>query len=359
MQRVSETEATFVWLTDQESTGWVEIAPDDSTHFYAIDRPKHYQTYLGKKYTGTIHTVCVDNLTPGTSYRYRVYSQATISHNNGFSTFYGKIVATNVFKKTPLQFKTLDTSKTDFAFVVINDIHENNELQTSLLNNIKQENVDFVVFNGDMVSDMRTADKITDGFLKTASNLFASELPLYMVRGNHEPRGMDSQKYMNFFPSATGQPYYTFQHGNTFFIVLDSGEDKPDNDIEYWGLGAFDEYRANEAKWLKKIVRSHEFLNAKHKIVIMHMPPILNHWYGPAMANKLFVPVLNEAKIDLMLCGHFHRHWFIEKNYQNCDFPILVNSNKNKTKVKISANAIVLTVADEQGKPIFEKKLGF
>ena len=46
--------------------------------------------------------------------------------------------------------------------------------------------------------------------------------------------------------------YYTFRHGPAFFVVLDCGEDKPDNDIEYSGLADFDRYRATAADWLKE-----------------------------------------------------------------------------------------------------------
>ena len=34
LQNVKETEATFVWEADKPSVGWVELAPNDGTHFY-------------------------------------------------------------------------------------------------------------------------------------------------------------------------------------------------------------------------------------------------------------------------------------------------------------------------------------
>ncbi|MBR2399825.1 MAG: purple acid phosphatase, partial [Alistipes sp.] len=35
---VSDTEMTIVWTTTERSMGWVEIAPDDGTSFYTVER---------------------------------------------------------------------------------------------------------------------------------------------------------------------------------------------------------------------------------------------------------------------------------------------------------------------------------
>lgn len=356
LQRVSDTEATIMWLTNKDAVSWVDVAPDDSTHFFATERPHYFQTRIGKKVVGTTHAVRLKGLNPGTFYRYRIHSQEVLG-GIGQSTLYGKIVASKIFQSTPLQFKTLDTQKTDFSFVTVNDIHENNELLNSLLKDVKKEKVDFVIYNGDMVSDMRSPDKITNGFLTKSAELFATEIPFYIARGNHETRGLSAKDYMDFFPSKTGEPYYSFQQGNTFFIILDSGEDKPDSNIEYGGLAAFDEFRMEQQKWLKELVNSDACKAAKHKIVIVHMPPMPNHWHGPTMVKNLYVPILNEAGIDLMLCGHLHKHLFYENNYGGCQFPVLINSNKNKLRVDVSDEGLVVKAFNEQNKPEFEVKL--
>ena len=40
---------------------------------------------------------------------------------------------------------------------------------------------------------------------------------------------------------------------------------------------------------------------------------------------RKFVPILNEAKVDVMLCGHLHRH-IINKPDDEVKFPVVVNS---------------------------------
>ena len=94
----------------------------------------------------------------------------------------------------------------------------------SLLCNVRRGDTDFVVFNGDMVSHMDSERQILDGFIDKAVEMFASEVPFYMVRGNHEGRGLFADRYPDYFPASTGMPYYTFRQGPVFFIVMDGGE---------------------------------------------------------------------------------------------------------------------------------------
>src|SRR5690625_5315672 len=67
---------------------------------------------------------------------------------------------------------------------------------------------------------------------------------------------------MDYFPTPSGKPYFTFRQGPVFFLFLDGGEDKPDSDIEYGGLSYFDEYREEQAEWLQQVVESEEFKSA-------------------------------------------------------------------------------------------------
>lgn len=120
-----------------------------------------------------------------------------------------------------------------------------------------------------MVSHMDNESQLFERFINTSVKLFASETPFYMVRGNHESRGVYAKQYLNYFPTPTGMPYYTFKEGPVFFIVMDGGEDKPDNDIEYLGTAAFDQYREEEAEWLRKVVESDDFKSSPFKVAVI------------------------------------------------------------------------------------------
>ena len=39
LQAVGENEFTVCWKTNMPSVGWLEVAPDDGTHFYQVDPP--------------------------------------------------------------------------------------------------------------------------------------------------------------------------------------------------------------------------------------------------------------------------------------------------------------------------------
>ena len=132
--------------------------------------------------------------------------------------------------------------------------------------------------------------------------------------------------------------------------MLDSGEDKPDSDIEYGGLSAFDEYRHEQVEWLKKITDSEDFKKAPLKIVAIHIPAFTSTWHGTLHVQELFIPILNNAGIDLMFCGHTHQHSFLPKGEKNNNFPILINSNNEILDIRIKEKKISIKILDTQGK---------
>ena len=59
LQNLTDSTVTVVMATNRPSVAWVEIAPDDASHFYARERPKYFDSLFGHKNTGTIHRVTV------------------------------------------------------------------------------------------------------------------------------------------------------------------------------------------------------------------------------------------------------------------------------------------------------------
>lgn len=348
LQNVTETSCDILWRTDHPSTAWVELAPDDSTHFYQEERPRTYATDLGRAVVGTFHRVTLKGLTPGTSYRYRIFSEEVL-RQDPYHVDYGGIAAAKVHRAKLPVFTTLSQAKPDLDFLVINDIHGRTDALTDLLSGVRPGETDFVFYNGDMVSFMDNEEGLFGGFIDTSVGQFASCIPFMMSRGNHETRGALAKDYMRYFPTPTGKPYYSFRSGPCYFIVLDAGEDKPDSDIEYSRTSFFDDYRRDEAEWLRETVESEECRQAPFRIVIMHVPLAEAKWHGPVHARSLFLPILNEAGIDLMLCGHRHSYHYHPKGTDGAAFPVLVNSNNEAVRVKAGADGIDLEVTDRSG----------
>src|SRR5690606_210794 len=106
LQGLTGNSVQIVWTTSKPAIAWVELAPDDSTHFYLKERPKLFNNQYGFKSVGTVHSVHLKELSPNTTYRYRIYSQEVTDHVRNNVT-YGRVVATNVYTQAPLKFTTL------------------------------------------------------------------------------------------------------------------------------------------------------------------------------------------------------------------------------------------------------------
>ena len=156
---------------------------------------------------------------------------------------------------------------------------------------------------------------------------------------------------MTYFPTLTNNTYYTLKHGDVFYIILDGGEDKPDSCLEYYETAVYDQFRKEEAEWLKGVVESDECKNAKYRVVIMHMPPIggKNMWHGPKYSGELFLPILNKANITVMLSGHTHKYSYNTPETTDAAFPILVNSHNTALKANIYPEKMVIEVIDTNG----------
>jgi predicted phosphodiesterase len=354
IQGLTENEVTLVWTTNEKAISWVELAPNDDTHFYFTERPRFYNEAYGFKVVDSVHMVTLTNLQPNTTYRYRVYAQEVLSHV-GTKVLYGTVAASNVYRQQPLSFTTSNPAKNDISFLVLNDIHGNNELMETLLKGTDWEKTDLVFFNGDMTNDIRSEDQLFGNFLDKAVELFASETPMYYARGNHETRGNFATTFPRYFPTPTKQLYYMFRQGPVCFVVLDCGEDKPDSDLEYSGIVAFDNYRDKQARWLENALQQDIFMEASYRVVIVHMPPF-GGWHGEKEIEDKFVPLLEKAGVDIMLCGHLHRHVFKDTG-DGQNFPIIANANKAIVKAQTQNSMLNIEIVDTEGKVVQSLKI--
>lgn len=349
LQNLGENEVTIVWTANKPSIGWVELAPDDGTHYYQTERPKFFNAKNGIKLTSTVHSVHLTGLKPGTRYRYRVYSQEVLSHV-GWRVIYGNVAATSVYGKQPLTFLTSDHSRQSVNFAMVNDIHGKSDVLEKLISYCDLKKTDMFLFNGDMVSIFNNEKEIFEGFMDKATELFASEIPMYYTRGNHETRGSFATAFQDYFSPKQEHIYYMFRQGPVCFVILDSGEDKPDSDLEYAGITVYDQYRTEQAEWLKKVLESKEYKEAPFKVVVCHMPPF-GGWHGEQEVAEKFIPLLNNAGVDIMLCGHLHRYMRNEPK-DGVRFPVIVNSNNTVLKAEAGAKELNIRILDMEGKEV-------
>lgn len=347
MQAMTDDGVTIVWTTNKSAVSWVEIAPDGTDSFYALERKPFYDTKHGNRVIDSLHTVRVEGLQAGTTYRYRIFSKEVMG-NQGHRIMYGNIASSEVYRNKPFSFTTLSIHKREINFKVVNDIHNRADMLSNMLRDVKPANTDFVIFNGDMVSTMTNEKVIFDGFMDSVVNIFAKEVPIFYARGNHETRGAFSVKFPDYFPTTTNNLYYTFRQGPVYFIVLDGGEDKPDTDIEYSELSQFDAYRTKQQAWLRDVVETPEYKEALYRVVIIHIPPLGSTWHGTQELERKFLNILNYSNVDIMLCGHNHQYSYIEPGSKLL-FPILINDNETYLDVKVDKDEMKILVKDPKG----------
>lgn len=197
--------------------------------------------------------------------------------------------------------------------------------------------LDFLILNGDIPNDAGNAEAF-DTIYEIAAEITKGEIPTVFARGNHDNRGFCSEAFADYTPNDAGNTYYTFRLGSLWGLVLDCGEDKPDDHEEYGYTVSCRPFRQRQIRFLEELVRraEEEYLaqGVTRRVVFCHVP--FMHCYEPPFDTER--PVYREwCRIlreqihpDLVLCGHTHR---LEKHLPGEDWfefevgcPVLVAS---------------------------------
>ena len=355
----SEGEISIVWSTNRPAVSWIELAPDDSTHFYSQQREMIPVARAGRILaTETLHHIRLNNLQQGKRYRYRVISREVTSWKDKANIVYGNTVSTDVYLGKPLSFRIPSPTDSLIRFLMLNDVHGRGTTLNELCKNVNLKTLDLIILNGDMSSYIDSAAQIYTDFLDAVVRLSGSRIPIVYVRGNHEARGRYADELYRFFPTSEGNYYHTFRTGPVNWLAIDCGEDKPDTDIEYKGLAWFDSYRLQQARWIETIVYRNKFAEAPFRIVLSHMPFIANandSWHGIKHLQATTLPLLNKAGVHLMLSGHTHRYAYYPAHSGQAAFPILVNDHVSYLTGTINSSSIEIEIGNANG--IIHKKV--
>jgi hypothetical protein len=212
-------------------------------------------------------------------------------------------------------FRTLNPAAETTTFAVWNDTHENTETLKALDALTTSLKPDFMLWNGDQSNDVHFERDMTGQFLTPAGLAIADRWPLAYVRGNHDVRGPAALSLPDFTGTPGDQYYYGFRSGPMAALVMDTGEDKPDDSPSLSGMGAFQKMQRQQAAWLKGVVKESWFREATHRVLFCHIPIWFKHpknpnnrFNGSAYCRELWLPTLVEAGIKLVVSGHTHEH---------------------------------------------------
>ncbi len=347
LQNVTETGATIIFSTNKLSVPGVLIKSGDG-EFELIQNSTDGLVDVGKN----IHKVRIENLKPGQQYQYKLFAKEFIEYHP-YKVVYGKTINSETYS-----FKTFNSNPKQINFTVFCDIHDQADKLGKYLDSNDIEKQDFYFLNGDILGHIEEEAQVYAGFLDTCISRFAAEKPFFYTRGNHETRGRFARNLKNYLDLPDNHFYYAVSIGNTRFIILDSGEDKPDTEEVYAGLADFDKYRLKQLEWLKKELVSKEFKKAQFKIVFVHMPIIKNkdNWYGMEFLAEHYGPVIKKAQIDLMISGHMHKNEWIDAQKSAFNYPVIICSNNDYLEAEVDKTGISIQIKNLDGDIIAEHK---
>jgi hypothetical protein len=333
LQNIAPDEVTVMWITHKNCFSWVEYGAGT----YTSQRAFGYVNGLIEA-NNRVNKVTLTGLKPGTEHKYKIVS-TEITGFKGSRVEFGATISSAL-----LTFKTPAANEESFKTVIFNDIHDRPQIIPQLLYRHgytgNTRDYDFVIFNGDCFDWVTEEIQMVDHLIKPCVDIFATELPFILTQGNHECRGSFSRNIPAYYAYPENKFYYAFTRGPVRFIVLDSGEDKADDTVDYGGLIAFDRYRETQGKWLEKEVESPEFKNADFRVVLIHISPYHSgDWHGTLHCRKVFGPILNKAKIDLQISGHTHKYMTHEPDADH-HYPIMIGGGPlegNRTLIKLHA----------------------
>jgi 3',5'-cyclic AMP phosphodiesterase CpdA len=209
-------------------------------------------------------------------------------------------------------FRALDPAADRTRFVVWNDTHENAATLQSLHRLTEAAAPDFLLWNGDQSNDIHEESTMTAQFLAPAGLAIADRRPLAYVRGNHDVRGPAARRLTQFTGTPGDRYYYGFRSGPLAALVLDTGEDKPDDSVWLGGLTDFAALRREQAAWLAKVVREPWFTSAPYRVLFCHIPlwftrELKAEWAEYSKpCRDAWLPTLVAAGVKLVISGHTH-----------------------------------------------------
>jgi len=291
---------TVVWAVDGLCTGWVEYGETEALGQKCLPAPDGLMPLDSQ-----VIVVRISGLKPGRRYCYRVHS-CVIDFKGAYSIKRGQEISSEVF-----HFTTPDPAASETSFSVINDTHETEPTLRGLGELLRGRPTEALIWNGDMFNDIRSEAHIVKQVLAPADQAWATSTPLIPVRGNHDVRGVGARMLDRFFDRPSRRWFYTLRLGPVAFLVMDTGEDKPDEHPVYAGLGDFASYRTRQQEWLRAAIEQPEFRSAAFRVALLHIPLVLDiylegRWCrdGKAKWHDLLV----RGGMDVIISGHIHRH---------------------------------------------------
>lgn len=295
----------IIWNTSVPGLAWVDCG---GKRFY-----DHANGNI--KSEETIHKITVPADLLDNSGKYTVFFRESIDRRAYFPLTGEEESKTYSFR--PVK------KKDDYEFYFIADTHSEYETPCRASKSYKKT-MDFLVLGGDIPTDCESFEEIRTIF-RIAAEITDGEIPVVSARGNHDTRGHIAPLYHKYSPLVDGQVYFTFELGSIFGIILDCGEDKPDNHPEYGFVNCFEPYRRGVTAFLERVTAEEKYKSFDHVLVICHeRVDAANHGLFISEYEK-WVKCINKISPDAMLCGHEHECRLLKKGRRHFDTDTVID----------------------------------
>ena len=347
LQAPKQTQITIRWLTTMPVYSWVEYGEDPAQ----MNNHQHQSNDGLVNANNTTQAITIAGLKPGTTYYYRICSKIIIE----FKPY--KITYGDIFMSEGFSFKTLKKDVSESEIWVLNDIHDRPNSFEQLFK-FHEKTCDFIFLNGDMFNWQKDEQQLIDHLINPLVEASGKTIPFILSRGNHETRGIFARGLHNYFNDVAEKYYYSFTHGAMYIIVLDSGEDKVDENEEYGGIVDFDAYREQQKIWLQNEIKKKEFKKAKYKIVFSHIPLFYaGSAHGTQHCHDLWAPILRCAKIDVLISGHTHVYGMHAPVAGKHNYPVIIgggplDGHRTLIKIKTTQQNLIITAFNDEGKEL-------
>ncbi|MBM4387363.1 MAG: metallophosphoesterase family protein, partial [Deltaproteobacteria bacterium] len=280
LQEWTENGAAVIWETSGNFSGSLKYGAG------ALDNE------IVSPSNGFHHEIFLTGLKAGEVYDYAVFSNGMqVSEKYNFKTFAGK--------------------DAPFVFVVFGDNRSDHESHAKVVAKINEEDFDFLINTGDMVSSGDSEENWSK-FFEIENGILHSS-PMYPTIGNHDESDGDAKIYKRIFSVPTEssglEEYYAFTIGKSRFIVLD-GHVKIKSWLDCLLMGKlYDEcFDKQQTDWLKKELEdSSQNKEIPHIFVITHMGPYSSK-PGRTGSGQMrdFLDDFADAGVDMTFSGHDH-----------------------------------------------------
>lgn len=346
LQNPTENGITISWFTNFPVHSWIEYGTDPNLGIRK-ENIVDGQIICNNKH----HKIRLKDLTPGKTYYYRVCSRE-ITLYEAYKKEFGETAYSDIYS-----FTMPSEKNSDFTALIFNDLHKQNHVLDKLVEQVEGLDYDFVIFNGDCIDDPKDENEAVSFMSYLNEKVKAEKVPVFYLRGNHEIRNAYSIQLRNLFDYVGDKTYGAFNWGDTRFVILDCGEDKPDSTWVYYNLNNFEELRQEQIDFLRTELSCKMYKKANKRILLHHIP-----LYG--MSQNSYLPCLDlwgdllaKAPFNVSINAHIHRFSYIEKGTKGNNFPVVIgggNRLENATVMILSkkGNVMTLRVLNTEGKEL-------